>query len=162
VKNLTLVCQDWGGLTGLSVVKDCPDKFSRLVIMNTGLPDGCDYTLANVWKLTPFMVWQSVVELLGKHLPIKLVFRLAMRGVSKEVLAMYDAPFPSSIYRGGAAQWPLLVPLRSSDLISGDMKKSKEFLKNAWRSPALIMFSDDDPITGAMRQSFEQMLPHAK
>ena len=38
VKDVTLVCQDWGGLTGLSVVKDCPQVFSNLVVMNTGLP----------------------------------------------------------------------------------------------------------------------------
>ena len=38
--NITLVCQDWGGLTGLSVVKDIPDKFCSLVVMNTGLPTG--------------------------------------------------------------------------------------------------------------------------
>ena len=38
MKDLTLVCQDWGGLTGLSVVKDAPDRFSNLVIMNTGVP----------------------------------------------------------------------------------------------------------------------------
>ena len=38
MKDLTLVCQDWGGLTGLSVVKDAPERFSSLVIMNTGLP----------------------------------------------------------------------------------------------------------------------------
>lgn len=40
LRNITLVCQDWGGLTGLTVVKEIPDRFKRLVVMNTGLPEG--------------------------------------------------------------------------------------------------------------------------
>ncbi|XP_018014525.1 haloalkane dehalogenase, partial [Hyalella azteca] len=75
VKNLTLVCQDWGGLTGLSVVKDCPDRFSRLVIMNTGLPVGGDFSINTLSKLTPFLMWRAFAQLFGTHLPVKRIFR---------------------------------------------------------------------------------------
>jgi hypothetical protein len=62
--NLTLVCQDWGGLTGLSVVKDMPDAFEALVIMNTALPDG-SRVAGSLTVLISFYCWRLSVMLLG-------------------------------------------------------------------------------------------------
>lgn len=162
VSQLTLVCQDWGGLTGLSVVKDCPQLFSRLVIMNTGLPSGEDFKLTKLDKMTPFLTWQAFARMTGAAIPIKFIFRLAMKTVSDQVLAAYEAPFPSSLYKAGAARWPLLVPLSHNSLVSSDMRAAKDFLKTQWSGPALIMFSDNDPITGTQVHSFRKMLPDAK
>jgi len=161
LKNVTLVCQDWGGLTGLNVVKDCPDLFSRLVVMNTGLPSGEHFKIRNFHKITPFLLWRQFAALFGVHLPIKYVFKSTMKESSEKVLEAYEAPFPSSLYRAGAAQWPLLVPLMPSFLVAGEMKDTKEFLKG-WNKPALIMFSDNDPITRGEIPTFQRLLPHAK
>ena len=104
---ITLVCQDWGGLTGLSVVKDAPHLFSNLVIMNTGLPapvldfqddsGGREKTplpimakikgvrkRANYFftsllhQVLPFILWQTVVLLFGTHLPLHRIFTFAL------------------------------------------------------------------------------------
>ena len=53
--NVTLVCQDWGGLVGLSVVKESPEVFSNLVIMNTGLPIGEDQAIC-----PPFICFANI------------------------------------------------------------------------------------------------------
>ena len=98
------MCQDWGGLTGLSVVKDAPDRFSNLVIMNTGLPSpifdfrkeengkqdlSLGQTIVGVKmisnqklneplklfiKLLPFCVWKLFNLLMGTHLPVRKLF----------------------------------------------------------------------------------------
>lgn len=104
MKDLTLVCQDWGGLTGLSVVKDAPDRFSNLVIMNTGVPSPVfdfrgeengrqDLSTGKVLigvitlivfnrqnfnvsflKFLPFTVWKLFNLLMGTHLPVRKLF----------------------------------------------------------------------------------------
>uniref|UniRef100_A0A6A7FP86 Haloalkane dehalogenase-like n=1 Tax=Hirondellea gigas TaxID=1518452 RepID=A0A6A7FP86_9CRUS len=162
LSNITLMCQDWGGLTGLTVVKDCPQLFSRLVIMNTGLPSGKDFKPWNLYAITPFLTWRSFAQFVGTAMPIKFVFKMALDNPSSEVLQAYNAPFSSMSHRGGAARWPLLVPITSGSLVSGEMRHTTDFLQNKWKSPVLIMFSDDDAITGGQEKIFKAMLPHAK
>ena len=160
-ENVTLVCQDWGGLTGLSVVKDMTDTFEALVIMNTGLPTGgADKTMDDgLTDLLPFLVWRLSVLLVGNRLPVKFLFRYVM-GFPEEVADAYDAPFPDWRYRGGAAQWPLLVPLFKDDPVTPHMVEAIKCLK-AWSKPALLMFSDKDPVTRGVEEKFMKWIPKA-
>lgn len=85
---MTLVCQDWGGITGLTVVKDSPHFFARLVIMNTALPVGISFkpaTLFQVHNFTPFLTWRTFVQLFEMYLPIKRVFKFAFGDASSDV-----------------------------------------------------------------------------
>lgn len=160
---VTLVCQDWGGLTGLSVVKDAPDIFSSLVIMNTGLPTGFDIfkESRNIAKLLPFYVWRTSVLLLGTSLPVHALFSRFLRARDPAIPAAYAAPFPSSLYKAGAARWPLMVPMLKDDPVAAHMVAARECLAR-WTKPVLVMFSDSDPITRGQDKVFLGLVAHAK
>jgi len=165
VSKIILVCQDWGGLTGLSVVKDVPDKFSHLVIMNTGLPSGETLSMGDlpkIQKLLPFVLWRSCVTLFGIHLPVgKLMGSFFLKVKDPAISAAYNAPYPSSLYKGGCARWPLLVPLFKDEPVASHMRAAQDCLKQ-WKKPALVMFSDRDPVTRGQDKAFLGWLPHAK
>lgn len=161
VNDVTLVCQDWGGLTGLSVVKDSPHLFSRLVIMNTGLPAGSELAISTITQITPFMAWRSFAELLGTSIPVYHIFKKALMNPYPAILDGYSAPFPSSLYKAGAARWPLLVPLNSHTPVAADMQATRNFLATEWKNPALLMFSTRDPITKGQEKTFQRLIPHA-
>ena len=152
------------GLVGLTMVKDLPHYFSELVIMNTGLPSGTEIeelkSISNIQKLLPFCLWRAFVSLFATILPVDFLFRRVAK-FPADVAEAYNAPFPSSLYKGGVAKWPLLVPLFRDDPVAKHMIEAQRYLAGC-NKPALIMFGDKDPITKGLDKMFMKLMPHAK
>lgn len=157
LKSITYVVQDWGGLIGLRVATELKEKTSRLVIMNTGLPTG------DIPQTKGFLTWRKFAE----RTPDMDIGRLIKKSsvnpeqLTDDVLAAYDAPFPDASYKAGAAIWPLLVPMNPDDPGASEARQAREVL-STWDKPALVMFSDGDPITGGGDRFFKKIIPTAK
>ncbi|HND19012.1 MAG TPA: haloalkane dehalogenase [Acidobacteriota bacterium] len=153
--DISLFCQDWGGLIGLRVVAEIPDRFARIVAANTALPTG-DHPMPEA-----FLQWQHF----SQTTPVFPIGTILNRGcvseLSQEVIAAYDAPFPDDSYKAGARVFPSLVPTRADDPEGLRNQQAWEVFKQ-WNKPFLTAFSDKDPITRGADVVFQKLIPGAK
>jgi len=154
LRGLTLVGQDWGGLIGLRLVAENPDRFARVVAANTGLPTG-DQPMPDVW-----LRFREVV----RTAPALSVSRLVQSGcqtrLTPEILAAYEAPFPDPSYAAAVRAMPGLVPT-SPDDPAAEANRAAWARLAAWDKPFLVAFSDRDPITGGMAPILKKTVPGA-
>jgi haloalkane dehalogenase len=154
LRDATVVVQDWGGAIGLRWAVEHADRVSRLVIMNTGLFTG------RVSK--GFLAWRDFAER-TPDLPIGFIID---GGTGSElapgVKEAYEAPFPSAESKAGAAAFPLLVPTSGESPGAAEMLAVSDELSR-WEKPALVMFSDSDPVFPYPRagQVFCDLIPGA-
>jgi haloalkane dehalogenase len=148
LKRVTLVGQDWGGLIGLRLAAEHPDRFAGIVVANTGLPTG-DFPMPDIW-------WRFREAIQG--LPTIDVGRFVQSGcarpMSDDVRAAYDAPFPDDSYCAGPRAMPGLVPTTPDDPASAANRAAWSALAES-PTPMLVAFSDQDPITGPMAEIFK-------
>lgn len=152
--DVTVVVQDWGGPIGLRWAIDHADRVGRLVILNTGL------FLGRVSK--GFMAWRNFAER-TPDLPIGMIMQGATTtDLAPEIVAAYEAPFPTPESKAGAQQFPLLVPLTPDEPMVADQLKVKEALSK-WEKPALVAFSDSDPVFPFPKagEQFTNLIPSA-
>jgi haloalkane dehalogenase len=155
LREVTLVGQDWGGLIGLRLVAEHPQRFARVVAANTGLPTG-DFDMPEIWWRFRRAVESADVLDVGR-----LVAAGCVRPMADDVRAAYDAPFPEERAKAAARAMPGLVPTRPDDPASGANRAAWEVL-SASRLPFLVAFSDSDPITGAMAPILRTLIPGAR
>jgi len=155
LQNITLFCQDWGGLIGLRLAVLFEHCFSRIVAANTILPTGI------APPNTAFMKWRGYSQHADPFPVAKIIQSSTVTELTSEVMAGYDAPFPNEDYKAGAKIFPTLVPIYSSEPESRNNKKAWETLSK-WKKPFLTLFSDSDPIMDGLEKVFQKMVPGAK
>jgi haloalkane dehalogenase len=154
LRDVTLVCQDWGGLIGLRLAAENPDRFARICAANTGLPDGTRRMPDAWWAFYDFV--QKTPDL-----PIGfLVTSGCADGLAPETAAAYDAPFPDASYKAGARTFPGLIPQTPEDPATPANQRAWEVLSQ-WEKPFLCAFSDKDPITGGGDRVLKAKIPGA-
>ncbi len=154
LREVTLVGQDWGGLIGLRLVAEHPDRFARVVAANTGLPTG-DTPMPDA-----FLQWRAFSQRY-EDLPVGFVVQSGCQTrLSPQVVAAYDAPFPSVAYKAGGRAFPLLVPNTPDDPAAPANRAAWRALAQ-FRKPFLTAFSDSDPITAGADKLFQRFIPGA-
>lgn len=154
LNSATVVVQDWGGPIGLRWAVENAARVDALMIMNTGLFTG---------RVSQgFMAWRDFAEK-NPDLPVGFVIQSGTTTqLPGEVVAAYDAPFPTPESKAGAAQFPLLVPIDDDAPGVEQMKATIDELSR-WTKPALVAFSDSDPVFPYPKsgQMFCELIPGA-
>lgn len=152
--DITLFCQDWGSLIGLRVAAESEHRFARIALGNGGMPTG-DQEMPRA-----FRIWRAF----ARYSPWFPIGRIVQSGtvteLPAEVVAAYDAPFPSSKYKAGARAFPNLVPSRPDDPAS-DANRAAWKVYGEWRKPFLTTFSNRDPITRGGEVAWQETVPGA-
>lgn len=155
LQNVTFFGQDWGGLVGLRLVAENPDRFARVIIGNTGLPNG------GGGASQAFLDWQKFSQE-SPVFPIGGMLQGATNTkLSDAEVAAYDAPFPDETFKEGARIFPSLVPTSADDPAVPANLAAWEVFKT-WDKPLVCCFSDGDPVTAGGDKPFRELVPGAQ
>ncbi len=155
LSDITFFGQDWGGLIGLRLVAARPERFARLVVANTGLPDGSRP------PSEAFLRWQTFSQT-SEVFPIgDIINGGTTTDLAPEVIAAYDAPFPDDTSKAGARIWPSLVPTSPDDPAAPANREAWAVLER-FTNPVLCCFSDQDPVTAGGEAVFQARVPGAE
>ncbi len=149
---ITLVCQDWGGLIGLRLVGEQPERFARVVAANTMLPTG-DHPAG-----AAFLKWREYSQTVPDFNVGKIIAKAVTCVLNADEIAAYDAPFPDDSYKAGARRFPMLVPVTPDDPAAPANRAAWESLMK-FTQPFLTAFSDKDPITAAAAPILRKLVP---
>lgn len=153
--DITLFCQDWGSLIGLRVAAENEHRFARIALGNGGLPTG-DEQLPDAFK-----VWQKFARY-SPWFPIgRIIQKATVTDLPDDVVAAYDAPFPSARFKAGARAFPSLVPTRPDDPASAANRAAWATFEQ-WQKPFLTTFSNRDPITRGGEKLWQERVPGAR
>lgn len=154
LSDITLFCQDWGGLIGLRLVAAFPDRFARVIAGNTGLPIGTGWSEG-------FERWRAFSQNVETFPTGFILNGGAVRDLSPEETAAYDAPYPDESYKGGARQFPTLVPVTPEHASVAENKAAWEVLSQ-FEKPFVTCFSDKDQVTAGGEKVFIDHIPGAQ
>ncbi|MBA3810823.1 MAG: haloalkane dehalogenase [Caulobacteraceae bacterium] len=152
--DITLFCQDWGGLIGLRLVAAFPARFAGVVAANTGLPVGTGWSEG-------FERWLAFSQSVPQF-PVGAILQGAtQRELSAAECAAYDAPFPDESFKAGARQFPILVPITPDHPSVAENREAWAILE-AFDKPFVTAFSDGDPVTRGGEAVFQARVPGAR
>ena len=152
LRDATFFGQDWGGLVGLRLVAENPERFVQVIIGNTGLPTG------DTSPSEAFLNWQRFSQT-AEVFDIGFLLSMATASdLSAEEIAAYDAPFPDDGYKAGARIFPSLVPTSPDDPAAPANRAAWQVFKK-WEKPLICCFSDSDPVTAGGDAPFRARVP---
>ncbi len=155
LEHITLFGQDWGSLIGLRVAAENEQRFARIALGNGGLPTG-DQAMPRA-----FLIWRAFASY-SPWFPIgRIIQQGTVTDLPEDVVAAYDAPFPSSKYKAGARAFPRLVPTMPDDPAS-DANRAAWDVFSRWQKPFLTTFSNRDPITRGGDRPWQMHVPGAQ
>lgn len=141
LRNVTLVCQDWGGLLGLTVPVDMPDRFARLLVMNTAIPVGRPVS-------DGFTGWRAFAGQFH-DVPVSGLVALSSPGALNPFdVAAYDAPYPDARYKAGVRRFPQLVPVDPGMEGIDHGERARKFFANDWQGESFMAIGLRDPVLG--------------
>jgi haloalkane dehalogenase len=155
LRDATLVCQDWGGLIGLRLVAEDPQRWARVVAANTFLPTG------NEPVSQAFLRWRKFSQETPAFHAGGIVKGACATQLAPETIAAYDAPFPDDRYLAGARQFPMLVPI-SPDDPAAEANRAAWLQLMRFERPFLTAFSDGDPVTRGGDAFLQAAIPGAR
>ena len=138
---ITLVVQDWGGLLGLTAPMEAPERYARLLVMNTALGTG-DAPLSE-----GFVAWRAYVNKNPDLACGKLLKRSCAHLTDAEAAA-YDAPYPDARHKVGVRSFPNLVPDRPDAPGAEISRRARDWWKTAWRGESFMAVGAKDPVLG--------------
>ncbi len=140
LKGLTLVCQDWGGILGLTLPMEMPERFDRILVMNTMLGTG--------EELTPgFLAWRQFVRD-KPDFGIGGLMRRACPELTDADVAAYEAPFPDERYRAGVRRFPDIVPEGPEAPGAALSRAARYWLGTEWAGETFAAVGTQDPVLG--------------
>lgn len=140
LRRVTLVVQDWGGLIGLTLPLDAPDRYQRLIVMNT--------TLATGEAPSPgFVAWRDYAAR-TPDLPVGQLIRRGTPHLTDAEVAAYDAPYPDITYKAGARRFPQLVPTSADDPFAALSRRAADWWRAEWSGPTFMAVGMADPVLG--------------
>lgn len=154
LRDITLFCQDWGGLIGLRLVAAFPERFARVIVANTGMPTGSGMTEG-------FKTWLTMSQTIPVFPAGMIVNMGSLRELSPDEIAAYDAPYPDETYKSGARIFPTFVPV-TPEHPSVEENKAAWAVLERFEKPFLTAFSDGDPVSKGGDRPFQERVPGAK
>ncbi|MEM6414103.1 MAG: haloalkane dehalogenase [Pseudomonadota bacterium] len=158
LKNICLVVQDWGGLLGLTLPMSAPERYSRLIVMNTGLPGGEEAG-------DGFAMWRAFNRS-QPDLDIASLMKRSTPHLTDAEAGAYAAPFPNQDYKGGVRRFPELVMMKEKGQELTPLSRlgletslaAREFWQNDWKGESFMAVGMKDPVLGPPAMKFLRSL----
>lgn len=140
LQSVVLVCQDWGGILGLTIPPAMPERFTRLLVMNTTIPLGEPVS-------DGFDRWRAFNRS-RPDLDIAGLFQRSQPDLSSDEAAAYAAPFPDARYKAGVRRFPELVMTDPGMPGIAEAKRAVQFWTTEWSGPTFMAVGMADPVLG--------------
>ena len=141
LRQVTLVCQDWGGILGLTLPPEMLDRFARLLVMNTGLPTGA-------FLSDGFAAWKGFAAAVPEIPVAGLIASDALAATNLMDALAYDAPFPDNRYKAGVRRFPQLVPVEPGMGGIEHTTRAREFYSKEWSGESFMAIGTRDGVLG--------------